>query len=114
MTRPAEQLRHLNYAGRSMWPCFQDGDILELTAVDVSSLRIGDCISFRIVANDILYTHRICSLTGGLHTRGDAHAYRDDTLVAPGRLVGRVTGVVRLGRHHAVAGGWRGRLLALF
>jgi len=109
-----EQPRHLSYKGKSMWPCFQEGDILELTTVAIESLQVGDCISFREIGGNSILTHRICSLRDGLQTRGDARPFNDDCLVEPDRILGKVTGCIRLGAQRSVCGGWQGRILAIF
>lgn len=114
MAMQTEQPGHLIYRGKSMWPCFQDDDLLELTPLAVDLLQSGDCISFFSDGGATIVTHRICSLRGGLHTRGDAHPDKDDYLVEPDLVIGKVVGCNRLGRHRTISGGWRGRLLAVF
>lgn len=107
-----EAITHLVYCGRSMWPCFQDGDILEIQPTTIDALQVGDCISFRQDDGEPIHTHRVCSLHDGIHTRGDAHLEKDDQSVEPEWLVGKVTGCLRLGTARPVCGGRKGALLA--
>jgi hypothetical protein len=103
------------YRGRSMWPAFQEGDLLEVQPVVFAELRVGDCITYRLNDCETRITHRISDIRSGLlRTRGDASRWPDECSVSANQLVGRVTGRYRLGCLKAIPGGVKGRLLRGF
>jgi len=98
------------YGGRSMWPCFQAGDILAVRRVPADELRRGDCIVFRDRTGENRVIHRIVSIRPDIRTRGDNRPIADDEPVHPGTIEGRVVERVRFGGTARVAGGVLGRL----
>ena len=106
--------RLFRYAGRSMWPCFQEGDLLVVHRLPVGELRRGDCIVYRRPGEEADTVHRIVTLRPALWTRGDAWSERDDEPVTPESILGRVQERVRFGVSKPVAGGRAGRWLRLF
>ena len=103
------------YRGRSMWPGFQEGDLLEVQPTPLAQLQVGDCITYRSHPAGTLVTHRIFAMRDGiLHTRGDAALWPDDLPVSEQQLVGRVIGRYRLGALQSVAGGVKGRIYGGF
>lgn len=59
--------------------------------VQVSSLRVGDIVSFRVsAAPDTIYTHRIIAVDadGGIHTRGDVNGATDPWVLTQENIVG--------------------------
>lgn len=132
------------YRGGSMWPLFQDGDLLETRRVLTCQLRRGDCIVFRrpegeasapdettnmdsvdaVQMPDAIRSgngtqrastiHRIISIEPEIRTQGDARPVQDDDPVAPEWILGRVETRVRCGRSSRVWGGALGRLSAGF
>jgi len=100
------------YRGRSMWPCFQEGDLLEIQPVALAELHIGDCITYRLNGQETHVTHRIKDIRDGIIcTCGDALFKADELGVSADQLVGRVVGRYRLGDLKPVQGGIKGRLL---
>lgn len=101
--------RYYLYRGSSMWPCFQEGDLLEAVPVALEEVRIGDCLVFRDNDGGHL-VHRVVGLRDGLQTRGDAMARVDRFDAAPPELLGRVIRRHRHGQGTGVARGWAGRI----
>jgi signal peptidase I len=102
------------YTGRSMWPCFQEGDILLVAPVRPTFLRPGDCIVFR-GDNDVReIVHRVVAVTPAIVTRGDARGAIDDKPVAPEMVAGMVVARVRYGREVPVARGFKGVVAGCF
>jgi hypothetical protein len=101
------------YRGRSMWPMFQEGDLLETEPVAAATLRVGDCVLFSDNSGRQV-VHRVTALRGGVRTRGDALPWHDLETVQARQILGRVVRRHRLGRVTTVAGGWRGRWAGLF
>jgi len=100
-----------SYRGRSMWPVFQEGDLLEVKPTTFAELRAGDCITYRSHPDGTLITHRIFAMRDGImHTRGDAMPWPDDFTVSEPQLVGKVIRRYRLGSLQVVVGGVKGRL----
>ena len=100
------------YRGRSMWPCFQEGDLLDIQPVAFEELRVGDCITYRLNNCETHVTHRIRVIRNGIIcTRGDAIPWPDELGVNADQLVGRVVGRYRLGHLKSIQGGVKGRLL---
>ena len=94
------------YRGMSMWPCFQEGDLLEIQPAALADLHAGDCIVYQLNDHETSITHRIREIHGGsISTSGDAHLKPDEFDVNASQLVGRVVGRYRLGCHKRVAGG---------
>jgi hypothetical protein len=111
MTPPVH--RFVRYSGMSMWPCFQDGDLLEVESLLIEQVRRGDCIVFS--SDDGCHVvHRVVSAGPALKTRGDAISKIDTREVTQEHLVGRVTRRYRLGVERCVSGGWPGRLAGRF
>lgn len=104
-------LRHrmFLYRGLSMWPSFQEGDLLEVAPVPLKNVRVGDCVLLHDTDGRHL-VHRVISLQGGLSTRGDAMPRADRYGETPPELVGKVVARYRLGQRSVVAGGLAGRL----
>lgn len=100
------------YHGRSMWPCFQEGDLLAYDLVEPTRVRRGDCIAYTSLDGQ-LAVHRVVAVDAGWMTRGDALPSNDSENVTADRLIGRVTRRYRFGRCTAVSGGCRGRIAGL-
>ena len=107
MTRPEPQV--YLYRGLSMWPYFQEGDLLEVEKVPVQHLRVGDCVVLRGTDGSHV-AHRVAGLRNGLVTRGDALPENDYFPENPPTLIGRVVRRHRCGVARRIAGGWQGRL----
>ena len=102
------------YQGLSMWPCFQEGDLLELSVVDFSQLRIGDCVAYS-TTREQQAVHRVIGIRGkSLTTRGDALSGADNVPVQEHQINGRVVSRYRFGQECSVPGGLRGRVAGLF
>ena len=104
--RPPSVVR---YRGRSMWPLFQDGDILVALPIDLDEVRRGDCVLVAAPPGDP-FVHRVVLTRPALVTKGDAHRQADDPAPSGPALLGRVVERVRDGRRRAVAGGVGGRV----
>jgi hypothetical protein len=98
------------YHGPSMWPTFQEGDVLVAERVDPSQLRRGDCIVFQTAPGAPYTIHRLVRTRPDLRAQGDACPRPDDFPVSPDSVLGRVRALVRLGRVRRVRGGWWGWL----
>lgn len=101
------------YHGRSMWPCFQDGDLLEFEPCVLAEVRVGDCVAYAD-GDGKRIAHRVAAKCDVLTTRGDALPEVDDTAVSADRLVGRIIRRHRLGQASRVSGGLAGRLAGRF
>ncbi len=100
----------VRYSGMSMWPGFQEGDLLEVRPASISTLRCGDCIVFRDTDGCQL-VHRVVTAGRSIQTRGDALLENDCFDVTDKQLVGKVIRRYRLGQELFIHGGWRGRFL---
>ena len=109
----SEQVILFHYHGRSMWPCFQEGDLLEISPVDMTDIRSGDCVAFRIDDGQTV-AHRVITAQGSLTTRGDALPTVDSETVQREHVLGKVTCIYRLGRSIRVWGGIAGRIAGMF
>ncbi len=107
--RPADA-KFVRYSGMSMWPGFQEGDLLEVLPAAISALRRGDIIVFHY-ANGSQLVHRVVCPGRSIRTRGDALAKLDCFSVEAEQLVGKVIRRYRLGEETLVHGGWRGHWL---
>ena len=81
--------------GYSMWPTYDDGDILLVIGATPSDLKVGDVIIYR--KDGTLVVHRIVdkSFRDGkwfFQTQGDNNPGPDDCLVSEDQVVGRVAG----------------------
>ena len=101
------------YHGRSMWPCFQDGDLLEFEPCTLADIHVGDCVAYTS-GDGKRVAHRVVAKGHALTTRGDALPDVDEAAVSGDRLVGRIIRRHRLGRASRVKGGLTGRLAGRF
>jgi hypothetical protein len=99
------------YQGRSMWPCFQEGDLLEYESCSFQDIRPGDCVVYLNEDNQYA-THRVLVKNSALITRGDAFTCTDKEPIQPEKIVGKVVRRYRLGRGTNVAGGFSGLLVS--
>jgi len=82
--------------GYSMWPTYDNGDILLIVGVDPSDLKVGDVIIYKKY-DGTLVVHRIVdkSYMDGkwvFRTKGDNNSYPDPYPVWEDQVVGRVAG----------------------
>lgn len=110
MTKQAALFR---YHGRSMWPCFQEGDLLEISPVAITDIRSGDCVAFRI-DNGQPVAHRVVAVKDSLTTQGDALPSVDSEVVRSEHVLGKIVCIYRLGRPIRVWGGIVGRIAGSF
>jgi len=76
--------------GRSMLPIIEDGEILQVKAVDPREVRVGDIVLFR--DNESFKAHRVIRRRRDRFvTRGDAGA-EPDTAIRGGQIVGKIIG----------------------
>lgn len=101
------------YHGKSMWPCFQEGDLLAVEAVDPNRVQVGDCVLWSEETGRWV-VHRVVGLRGGLCTRGDAMAQHDCHGNQAPMISGRVIRRYRSGRWTRIAGGGVGRWTGVF
>ena len=102
MTDQPEKL--FRYHGLSMWPCFQERDLLEIEPVEMAMIRVGDCLVFR-GEEDQQVVHRVLGKGIVLTTRGDAFKQADEHTVSEHSVIGRVVYRHRMGRRTSVANG---------
>jgi hypothetical protein len=100
------------YKGQSMWPYFQDGDLLEVVPALPRTIRVGDCVVLR-TGDGRHIAHRVTGTNGTLCTRGDAMPHADLHGKTPPDLIGRIVARHRLGERSPVIGGWPGRLTGI-
>ena len=105
--------KYFLYRGRSMWPGFQDGDLLEIEPVNTERLRIGDCLLFQDPDGQLV-VHRLIEKDPALLTRGDALSRPDSFNILPTDIRGRVIVRCRYEQCEKVAGGRFGALAAIF
>jgi hypothetical protein len=102
-----------HYHGKSMWPCFQDGDLLEIIPVQGKKIRTGDCVVY--CANDgQMVVHRVIDIDETITTQGDALQKPDLEKIKPGQIHGRVACRYRMGRKTSVWNGKLGQLTGFF
>ncbi len=107
-------IRMLRYQGLSMWPCFQEGDLLELAPIDFDQVRTGDCIAYSSTSGEQA-VHRVVGKKGsGLITRGDALPEPDNRPVFGDHIIGRVMYRHRFGQKCFMPHGLRGQFYGLF
>jgi hypothetical protein len=105
--------RLFQYRGRSMWPCFQEGDLLEIAPVKVAEIRAGDCLAYRVEGERTI-VHRAVATHNSLQTQGDALSTADVEPVLPEQVLGRIVRCYRLGREISVWNGKAGRVAGVF
>ncbi len=97
----------LSYRGESMRGTFRPGDILWISHYPYESLQVGDVVAFGVRGKSI--AHRIVGReAAGFRTRGDGNRSRDDRLLMPADLIGKVVGRERRGVRSDVTGGTAG------
>ena len=101
------------YSGRSMWPGFQEGDLLEVSPAKTNEIRRGDCVAFH-TSNKKVVTHRVVTTKDCIKTKGDALPAVDNEIIQPGQVIGKVVCIYRLGRPIRVWGGFPGRIVGHF
>jgi signal peptidase I len=96
------------YIGKSMWPTFRPGDLLEVAPLHRFP-RSGDVVMFRqgdSETDDCPVVHRVRAMTAkGFVTQGDNSPYPDSQCVSLDQIVGIVTHVHRGGKFLHVHGG---------
>jgi hypothetical protein len=97
-----------------MWPCFQEGDLLELAPIDFDQVRTGDCIAYSSTSGEQA-VHRVVGKKGsGLITRGDALPEPDNGPVFGNQIIGRVMYRHRFGQKCFMPRGLRGQFYGFF
>ena len=101
------------YRGNSMWPLFQEGDLLVVKKVSQDELLPGDCVVYRKTSQENFIAHRIVASQPQIITRGDFIAANDREPVLFSDIEGRVIGRIRYRTFHRVSNGvkgvWQGR-----
>jgi signal peptidase len=89
-------LRFATVLSNSMQPTFSAGDVVVTQGVPISSVRVGDVITFVPPTEARPLIHRIASLNNGvITTRGDANSVEDPWhLTLSGPSVGRLVAVL--------------------
>jgi hypothetical protein len=101
------------YHGRSMWPCFQEGDLLECEPCTFADIRVGDCVVYSTDDNKHV-THRVVAKRDYLTTRGDAMPAVDNEIITSNQIAGKIVLRHRLGNISKVDGGFTGWLAGRF
>lgn len=107
-------LKFIRYSGRSMWPCFQEGDLLMVRTVPLQQLRRGDCIVYQADDARDFTVHRVVAVDPEIWTKGDAHGVWDDSPVVPEWFLGKVEKRIRYGQTASVVGGVAGVVEGVF
>jgi hypothetical protein len=94
-----------------MSPFIRDGDVVTLIPRP-ARLRRGDVAAFLHPADERLTVHRVIGIERGAYRMRGDNAPRDDGLVPPASVLGRVTRVERDGRDVALGLRWERRLVA--
>ena len=85
----------LRINGDSMYPCLKDGDMVNVSAVDLNLIAPGDIIVYRAFESH-LTAHRVVDVVrlgegrARFITKGDNNGYVDRYGVDFGRVLGRV------------------------
>lgn len=99
--------------GWSMYPAIRDGEMVEVTPADVSTIRRGEVLLCRLgagsVAHRVIRIRRNGTAVTEIVLRGDA-AFANDPPIAPGDVLGRVIAVTRA-RTPFRLDGLRGRVI---
>lgn len=90
--------------GTSMVPAIHPGDVLSVQPVNPTEVSLGDIVVY--AREQVLVVHRIVRTSAGssepcLVTRGD-RLLRDDNVILPGELLGRVAFIERKNRHVSI------------
>lgn len=109
----ATHKKMFRYRGRSMWPCFQDGDLLEFEPCALAQLSVGDCVVYSVGDNKQV-THRVVAKGDSLTTRGDAMAAPDRDTVTAEQVIGKIVRRHRLGKASKINGRFAGWLAGRF
>jgi SynChlorMet cassette protein ScmC len=105
---PDDSLRMV-YAGTSMYPTFQEPDLLEVKSYGTRRVRRGDVVSFKLPETATTVVHRVVAAgPDGIRTRRDNGAKDDPWVLQAGDITGRVRAVQRGSRRRVALGGWQG------
>jgi len=103
-----EQEAIFRYKGNSMWPLFQDGDLLVIEQLQVGQLQPGDCIVYQKTGEERYTVHRIIQIRPEIRTRGDNQSVADNEPVSHNWILGRVESRIRFGNKRRIMGGKKG------
>jgi signal peptidase len=104
----------MNYVGNSMIPTLKTGDVLGVVTYKKRKIRAGDVIAFRSPRKGRLTAHRVVSVDQrGVRTKGDSALKKDDWVLHPDEVIGRVVSVWRGKKKISIWGGLGGQLYAL-
>lgn len=102
------------HTGISMNPTLTSSDLLEVRCYNGKPARCGDVILFTREDHSQPFVHRIVKLSGsGVITRGDNATADDPWQLQPHEIFGQVVAACRGNKRRSIAGGNRGRVLAL-
>jgi len=102
---------YVAYAGSSMEPLFEPGDILQVFPYAQKRVRRGDVIFYSCPSQNCNIVHRVAELDArGIRTKGDNNRRADSWVVSPQQVVGYVVRALRDGRWRRIQGGCIGHL----
>jgi hypothetical protein len=100
--------------GPAMNPTLREPDILEVEPYGSKPVLPGDVVCFKSQFAEIPDARRVDGLTqAGIHTRGDGEGALNPWILNRADLVGRVVVAQRGSRRRTIAGGRRGRVIAM-
>lgn len=103
----------MTYAGPSMNPTFQAGDMLFYEMDRRRPLEKGDVVIFKNKNRPEWIVHRVrLVFNGGIYTRGDNNGQADPGVLSAADILGRVVAIGRNGRKRPVRDGYGGYLYA--
>jgi len=104
----------MNFVGNSMIPTLKTGDVLKVVTYNKRKICAGDVIAFRSPRKGRFTVHRVVSVDQrGVRTKGDSDLKRDDWVLHPDEVIGRVVSVWRGKKKITICGGLGGQLYAL-
>ena len=102
------------YIRMTMNPTLREPDLLEVEPYGSKPVLPGDVVCFKSPLTEVRVVSRVVGLTpAGIHTRGDGKESPDPWTLDRAELLGRVVVAQRGARRQRIAGGRRGRAVAM-
>lgn len=101
------------YMGKSMWPCFQEHDLLVVTNVTFEEIRVGDCIGYQTPVKSFAVHRVVAKHYDYLLTRGDAMLELDNQKIQKHQITGRISKRYRFNKCSNVTGGSFGHIAGI-
>ena len=80
-----------SYFGPSMYPTFQEGELLEIASYEKHPMQVGDVIVFKEPEKKQIVVHRVVQITpSGITSRGDNNTNDDRCFLQLDDIIGKV------------------------